>query len=128
MAWAVSSFCSLQMSQRPSGTTVLFIRLVVGFERLAAKTGTRISPNTYHQDSKWLHQSSVRPLCLLHQKSHSKEEIKSLNTRVSSLKCVVTRTRTWTLELLLYNLSRLLFSVHRFFLEAARVLEVARIS
>nr|POE49600.1 hypothetical protein CFP56_05819 [Quercus suber] len=107
MAWAVSSFCSLQMSQRPSGTTVLFIRLVVGFERLAAKTGTRISPNTYHQDSKWLHQSSVRPLCLLHQ---------------------VTRTRTWTLELLLYNLSRLLFSVHRFFLEAARVLEVARIS
>nr|POF26637.1 hypothetical protein CFP56_53884 [Quercus suber] len=42
--------------------------------------------------------------------------------------CVrVTRTRTRTLELLLYNLSRLRLSVHRFFLEAARVLEVARI-
>nr|POE73906.1 hypothetical protein CFP56_42321 [Quercus suber] len=39
----------------------------------------------------------------------------------------VTRTRTRTLELLLYNLSRLRLSVHRFFLEAARVLEVARI-
>nr|POE94951.1 hypothetical protein CFP56_59729 [Quercus suber] len=39
----------------------------------------------------------------------------------------VTRTRTWTLELLLYYLSRLRLSVHRFFLEAARVLEVARI-
>nr|POE91365.1 hypothetical protein CFP56_66886 [Quercus suber] len=41
---------------------------------------------------------------------------------------LVTRTRTRTLELLLYNLSRLLFSVHRFFLEAARMLEVAGIS
>nr|POF11299.1 hypothetical protein CFP56_66715 [Quercus suber] len=39
----------------------------------------------------------------------------------------VTRTRTRTLELLLYYLSRLRLSVHRFFLEAARVLEVARI-
>nr|POF09747.1 valine--trna ligase, mitochondrial 1 [Quercus suber] len=44
-----------------------------------------------------------------------------------SLEDGVTRTRTRTLELLLYNLSRLRLSVHRFFLEAARVLEVARI-
>ncbi|KAK4608337.1 hypothetical protein RGQ29_001948 [Quercus rubra] len=44
-----------------------------------------------------------------------------------NLQLWVTRTRTRTLELLLYNLSRLLFSVHRFFLEVARVLEVARI-
>nr|POF03366.1 hypothetical protein CFP56_66633 [Quercus suber] len=39
----------------------------------------------------------------------------------------VTRTRTRTLELLLYNLSRLRLLMNRFFLEAARVLEVARI-
>nr|POF24803.1 hypothetical protein CFP56_44553 [Quercus suber] len=55
------------------------------------------------------------------------QAIRATKKQFPRLQLWVTRTRTRTLELLLYNLSQLRLSVHKFFLEAARVLEVARI-